>query len=64
MTPEGKYPIMLSDRRCEDEEWEIVYALTGTIVPEEDKYLLKDVWWWTIGFHNLNCSVLKPPAGV
>ena len=34
------------------------------IVPEEDKYLLNDVWWWTIGFHNLNCHVLKAPAGV
>ena len=40
------------------------WKMLSGIVPEEDKYLLKDVWWWTIGFHNLNCSVLKPPAGV
>ena len=40
------------------------WRMLSGIVPEEDKYLLNDVWWWTIGFHNLNCSVLKPPAGV
>ena len=34
------------------------------VVPFEDKYLLNDVWWWAVGFHNLNTKPLIPPAQV
>ena len=37
--------------------------LTG-VVPFEDKYLLNEVWWWAVGFHNLTTAPLKPPAGL
>ena len=40
------------------------WKMLGDVVKEEDKPLLNYVWWWTIGFHNLNCAVLKPPSGV
>ena len=40
------------------------WKFLGGVVPEEDKYLLNDVWWWTMGFHNLQHDVLKPPAGL
>ena len=40
------------------------WKMLGDVVKEEDKHLLNYVWWWTIGFHNLNCAVLKPPSGV
>ena len=40
------------------------WKFLGGVVPEEDKYLLNDVWWWTMGFHNLKHHLLKPPAGV
>ena len=33
------------------------------IVPREDFYLLNDVWWWAVGFHNLKHSVLRVPHG-
>ena len=36
----------------------------GGVVREEEKYLLNDVWWWTIGFHNLKHQILKPRAGI
>ena len=34
------------------------------IVPREDFYLLNDVWWWAVGFHNFKHGVIKPPAGL
>jgi hypothetical protein len=40
------------------------WKFLGGIVPESDKYLLNDVWWWTIGFHNFKHHILKPRAGV
>ena len=40
------------------------WKFLGGVVPEEDKYLLNDVWWWTIGFHNLKHHILKPAAGL
>ena len=40
------------------------WKFLGGIVSEEDKPLLNDVWWWTIGFHNFVHQVLKPPGGV
>ena len=40
------------------------WKFLGGVVPEEDKHLLNDVWWWTIGFHNLKHHILKAPAGL
>ena len=40
------------------------WKFLGGVVPEEDKYLLNDVWWWTMGFHNLKHHILKPRSGL
>ena len=39
------------------------WQFLGGVVKETDKYLLNDVWWWTMGFHNLKHHILKPPLG-
>ena len=31
-------------------------------IKHRDFHLLNDVWWWALGFQNLVCRPLKPPA--
>ena len=40
------------------------WKFLGGIVSEEDKPLLNDVWWWTIGFHNFVHQVLTVSASI
>ena len=39
------------------------WAFLGGIVKNSDSHLLNYVWWWSLGWQNLCCKHLKPPAG-
>ena len=39
-----------------------LWRFLGGEIKYDDFHLLNDVWWWALGFQNLVCRPLKPPA--
>ena len=43
---------------------ETAWTFLGGVISHRDFHLANDVWWWAMGFQNLVCRPLKPPAGI